>query len=229
MLTQNGHIKTLYALWLPLALAIGVAIANRVLPHQWVNFIFIENGFLETLQPLTAFAAVYVALSALRTQGLSVWLKLWLVLGALGCLYIGLEEISYGQQIVKWETGEFWASVNDQNETNLHNTSSWLDQKPRALLMVGIIVGGLLFPLLRRYKASALPQRFAIIYPQNDLMAIAALMVFSHLAKVVYKVSGLSLYDRPSELNETYMYYFVLLYLVQLRWMLRNEKTAVAG
>lgn len=225
MLTPTGHITPFYALWLPLILAIGVAIADNTLPHLWVNFVYSENGFLETLQPIAAFAAVYVGISTLRTPGLSKWIKAWLILGVLGCLYIGLEEISYGQQLLQWETGEFWASINDQNETNWHNTSSWLDQKPRNVLMIGIIVGGLLIPLFERYKPSLLPQQFNDIYPRRDLMAVAALMLFSYLTKVIYKLSGFMIYDRPSELNETYMYYFVLLYLVQFRWQVRNKQT----
>ncbi len=222
MLTQTGHIKPFYALWLPLILAIGVAIADNTLPPQWVNFIYMENGFLETLQPIITFIAVYIGISALRTPGLGKWLKVWLVLGTLGCLYIGLEEISYGQQILQWQTGDFWAAINDQNETNLHNTSSWFDQKPRNLLMVGIIVGGILIPLLQRYNPALLPKQFAAIYPRRDLMVVSLLMLFSYMSKVIFKIAHFMIYDRPSELNETYMYYFVLLYLVQLRWQLRT-------
>src|SRR3546814_4167282 len=51
------------------------------------------------------------------------------------------EEASWGQHYAGWLTPDNWQALNDQGETNLHNTSSWLDQKPRTLLEIGVIVG----------------------------------------------------------------------------------------
>ncbi|MCB9982820.1 MAG: hypothetical protein H6861_03965 [Rhodospirillales bacterium] len=53
--------------------------------------------------------------------------------------------------------------MNDQNETNLHNISSRFDQKPRLILLVGVVVGGLIIPALQHFKSKRVPQIFASI------------------------------------------------------------------
>ena len=67
---------------------------------------------------------------------------------------------SWGQHFLGWESSEFWQDINDQSETNLHNTSSWLDQKPRLILEIGVMVGGIVIPLLIKFKKGLLPARF---------------------------------------------------------------------
>lgn len=150
------------------------------------------------------------------------------MLGALGSLYITLEEISYGQHIFKWETPEYWQAVNDQNETNLHNTSSWFDQKPRLVLLIGTVLGGLILPFVRRYRASILPARFNTIYPVDAMFWVALCALMSQLSKRAGKMGldFLDLYHRPSEVNELYLYYFILLYLLFMRRSLRAEHAA---
>lgn len=230
MLTHTGHIKSVFALWLPFLFAVFITVADHMTPDGVTrDWLYAEHGVNETIQWIIAFAAVYFGVSAALVPHAPKWQKAWAAVAALGCLYIGLEEISYGQQFFNWNTPEFWSAVNDQNETNFHNTSSWADQKPRAVLMLGIIVGGLIFPLLRRTKPNALPAQFNTIYPSADLKWIALLTLLSYLSKVFYKVThamfgeGIVIYDRPSEINETYIYLFMLLYLVQLRWQMRNS------
>ena len=76
----------------------------------------------------------------------------WLRWGLLGwvaaCFYFAGEECSWGQWYFGWGTPEVIAEVNAQGETNLHNTSSWLNQKPRAAIELFIIVGGFLAPVM---------------------------------------------------------------------------------
>lgn len=228
MLTPTGHIKSLYALWLPAAFAVFITVADYFTPGEiGANWLYSEHGVNETVQWIIAFAAVYIGTTTVMSKDTAPWLRAWAGVAALGCLYIGLEEISYGQQFFNWNTPEYWSVINDQGETNLHNTSSWFDQKPRALLMLGIIVGGLVFPLLRRFKPNTLPPQFNIIYPSDCLKWVALLTLLSYLSKVFYKVTDIVIYERPSEINETYIYYFMLLYLLQLRWQLRTRATLI--
>ena len=123
-----------------------------------------------------------------------------------------------GQHFFNWNTPEYWENLNDQGETNLHNTSSWLDQKPRTILLIGVIVGGLIVPLVQRFKSSVLPKMFEIIYPPAILGMTAA---FALLVKILDKVDDslkdVVLFSRASELEELYLFYFVLLYLIILR------------
>ena len=224
LLPNNTYsIKPLWWFWFPWFLAIAVAVLNATLGAEGRDFLYAENGGLETMQAFAALIAAGYALSCfLKVRG-HKYMMIWIGVAFLGCLYIGLEEISYGQQILKWGTPEFWAHVNDQNETNLHNTSSWLDQKPKMLLNIGIVVGGMIIPLLQKYKPAVLPKQFNIIYPDGCLFWIAALTILAKIAKVLHKAQIISLYDRAAELNEFYVYYFVLLYLVMLHKRLKAQ------
>lgn len=219
-------LKPLWWFWLPWAIGIGVAVLNAMLPPEQRQFLYVENGFLEDLQALVAFAAAGVGLACLRHCKEDKQLFAWVLIAVLGSLYIGLEEISYGQHLLKWDTPELWAQLNDQNETNLHNTSHWLDQKPRQLLTVGVIVGWILMPLLRKYKPKLLPERFAIFYPEAALFWISTWVILSRLAKTLHKEGIVTLYDRAAEVNEFYVYYFVLLYLIMLRTKILTRKKA---
>src|SRR3546814_15941194 len=83
------------------------------------------------------------------------------------------EEASWGQHYAGWLTPENWQALNDQGETNLHNTSSWLDQKPRTLLEIGVIVGGILIPLLALRRPALREGRFALFLPPLACVPVA--------------------------------------------------------
>jgi hypothetical protein len=44
-----------------------------------------------------------------------------LIVGSIGCFFIMGEEVSWGQRIIGFETPEYWADNNYQQETTLHN------------------------------------------------------------------------------------------------------------
>lgn len=173
-----------------------------------------ENGPIELMQWVVitlAFLGCLVTLPKIRVKQ-QPWLFAWVGIAALACLYISGEEVSWGQHFLNWDTPSYWAVVNDQQETNLHNTSSWLDQKPRLILMVGIILGGIIFPLLQKFKPGLLPRQFAVLYPSMLFMPIALLVIGPYaIDKVV------DIFARVSEVQELYMYYFILLYILVLR------------
>ena len=89
----------------------------------------------------------------------------WFGLAALCCLYVAGEEISWGQHLFDWATPENWSEVNDQNETNIHNTSSWFDQKPRLVLLIGTVFGSLILPYLLSKKVIKLSATLTKLCP----------------------------------------------------------------
>lgn len=225
-LTENKY--SLHRFWwcyLPLLLLAGVAAVNPFLGSEHGSpWMYAENGILETLQWIVALSACGLGIACLRHCKGRPWLAGWILLGTLGSLYIGLEEISYGQHLFKWETPEYWQNVNDQGETNLHNTSSWFDQKPRLVLLIGVIAGGILLPLVRRFRPALLPARFNAIYPPDALFWTALCAVLAHAANWSKKLGIAHIYNRPSEVNEIFMYYFVFLYLLLMLIDLRGQK-----
>src|SRR5690606_32673538 len=149
-----------------------------------------------------------------KTQKL---LALWFTLAALGCLYTGGEEVSWGQQFFKWATPESWLAINDQQETNFHNTSSWLDQKPRLILELGVIFGGLVLPLINRKRPGLVPGWLKTIAPPAKFAVIASIVLIVKILDKIADHGGFALFHRPSEIIEIYIYYFILLYLLALR------------
>ncbi len=208
-------------LWLivPIIIIIAQAGFEIFLPYDQLQAMHTEGGLIEIMQSVfLAFAFVIAVAGTIRVDWSAKKLVgVWFAIATFCTFYVSGEEISWGQHILNWDTPAYWASVNDQNETNLHNTSAWLDQKPRLILFIGIVVGGILIPALRRWKPAALPLRFAVLYPANILivtaLGVALPYTFQEIAEHFF---NRGLFVRVSEVQELYMYYFVTLYLLDL-------------
>ncbi len=154
----------------------------------------------------------------LRHLVLNRRLIVWIMLVTAACVYFGGEELSWGQQLFKWETPEKIQAVNDQNETNLHNISSWLDQKPRLLVELWILVGGLVLPIwrfLRRINYSSDNWRYWF-WPDYVCLPAATLAILVKVPERLRDFFGYNLFEhnvRYSELQELYIALFLSLYL----------------
>ncbi len=213
-------------LWLPVAVVLALFAWARAFPAGYGAWVGGERGALESLQLLILLASLVLAgrmlvLAQVRRQPL-LWA--WLALAALGSLYIGGEEASWGQHYFGWETPESWQGLNDQNETNLHNTSSWLDQKPRALLELGVIVGGILIPLAALRWPAIRRTRLAILLPPLLCLPSAVIAEAVRMSERALSAlaPGTTLFERASEVQELYFYLFILFYLIALRGRLRS-------
>jgi hypothetical protein len=117
---------------------------------------FFEHGTVVVLVP-AVFAGVY---AFLRGRFPRRWIRWWVLAWAVACLYFAGEECSWGQHYFGWGTPEPIAELNKQNETNLHNMSTWLNMKPRTLVEIWILVGGLIIPAARLFeKPRPMPPR----------------------------------------------------------------------
>lgn len=208
-------------LWLPIVSAVALLLAWHLAPRFYDAYLVGEIGILEgshVLIPLVS--AVYclriLALREVRADRLAFG---WIFLALLGSVYMAGEEASWGQHYAGWLTPERWQAINDQAETNLHNTSSWLDQKPRTLLEIGIIVGGIIIPLLALWRPQIRAGRFALFLPPLACLPAA---VIGELGKIWERLQSLGLWDvvlfhRASEVQELYFSLFILFYLMVFR------------
>lgn len=221
-------------LWLPviyLALNYGIAAYDPVLHKQTLSGG--EFGITEMSTVLLLILAVIIGLHSLwLLRGNSDWrLKLWVLLGTLGCIYFGGEEASWGQHLVGWESSEAWQEFNDQQETNLHNSDKYgplLDQLPRNLLTLGILVGGLIAPFWRRLRDIHLsPTSIHYwIWPTSVGIPTAIIAVFITTPDRIAEALGTNpdfLNIRSGEAKEFYIAWFLMLYLSSFNLRYRQQ------
>jgi hypothetical protein len=171
------------------------------------------------LPGIVAGIAIYIHYrKALPNQLLGLWVLMW----TLACIYFAGEEISWGQWYFGWETPDSISALNDQQETNLHNISSWFDQKPKILVELWIFLGGLLLPLWKMIRNKQSTNTFEWQYwilPTLVCVPTAGLFTFTRFADwiswgVVHQFGN-------SELREYYVALFLSIYLLSIYFRLR--------
>ena len=202
--------------WVIPALLMVFCLASEVVvPNERKPAFFSEGGPVEGFQEVILIVALIAACGVLwRVK--TLWLRVWFGIATVATFFVLGEEISWGQTLFNWATPELWGTINDQNETNLHNTSAWLDQKPKILLQIGVLIGGLIIPALLKWKPSALPVRYVSIYPSAQVSIVAGFGFAVKLADTIQDRIDQQLFWRASEVLEIYIYYFVMIYLVEM-------------
>lgn len=186
-----------------------------------------ELGLLENTQVLFLLVSLVLAV-ALVVRKNEKWLRWWLVAICLGVFYLLTEETSWGQHYFGWEMHGLFEIFNDQGENNIHNSSSWFDQKPRAVLLFGMILGTIVHPLLKRFRGRGLFDNPWWLAP--TLVCLGP-VVFSQIGAIPERIDDLNLFSfsaqaftggyRSSEMEEVFMYLFFVVYLLSLGRRLR--------
>jgi hypothetical protein len=188
-----------------------------------------EAGMVEIATFLFLVVAIGFCISSLtitRRLELLGYLKSWLLLLIVGAAYFALEEISYGQHMFGWDTADSWKELNDQDETNLHNVHALFDQVPRALLTLGILVGGVVLPLYRHFRKIQLNEsnRFYWQWPTLDCVTIGLLVILIRPLQMVHDSDVIS----TGESKEMFFALFILLYCVSLHSRLKLKAGVVS-
>ena len=210
-------------LWFPPLLLIVIFPVRVIAPNAYRTWIDGELGLIELTTPVLALIGAVIGIRLLgriaRIGGTQ--LRVWIVLVTSACIYFAGEEISWGQHLFKWETPAAIERINDQRETNLHNVSSWFDQKPRLALEIWILVGGIIVPLLELRRGTRLaPEAFRYwFWPTLDCVPAAVLAIVVRLPerlKDLFQIEALPFELRYSEPQEYYFALFLMLYLASL-------------
>ncbi len=184
-----------------------------------------ENGTVLVLLPGIVAG---IALLLRQRARLPWWLTVWLLGWTLACVYFAGEEASWGQHYFRWGTPETLVDLNDQRETNLHNISHWLDQKPRTLVEIWAVLAGLLLPawwrLRRRPPFGAAAWRHWF-WPTHVVMPAVAIFLATDIVGMVSKVNNWPAWYTlgSNELREFYIAFFLSTYLLSLWYRLRQE------
>ncbi len=157
----NTELPGSLTIGLPLFLIFGLLILDLAMPggrfrELWIDS---ERGLVENLTTLFALVGLCTALIGARRSSRAglPWLTAWLALFAFGFFYMAVEEASWGQHWIGWETPEWLARHNLYGETNFHNFSYRIDRVPKSLVGACIVVMGLGWPLFRSRLEPGMP------------------------------------------------------------------------
>ncbi len=220
---QNSYPKDLPKwlwLWLPIVVA-SFPYVMRLIDIQTDGYVFGEQGIIENYTFIVLFVAIVLGiLSIVKMASFEFpFFKTWLTLLVLGCIYYAGEEVSWGQHWFGWGTPEGWMDVNDQGETNLHNTSALLDQVPRMLLTLAAVVGGVMIPVyfLMRDKVFSTNEFFGWLWPSYVNIPTCLLAVVVSLHEKAYKLFDTTVPNildiRAGETKECLLAMFLFMYI----------------
>jgi hypothetical protein len=212
---------TWWWLYLPLAILAVVVAIHTAAPDFYSAYVLPEGyGFLELTQFFLAAGASVLCLTALRFKVVKGSTLLWIAVlfFALAAFYIAGEEHSWGQHFFNWNTPAYWSEINRQQETNLHNTSAWFNQRPKLVFDAAMFVGGLLIPFVQLWTGYFSQPLLALLTPALAIAPAAAIaLCFKIVDDLGKDVLGYALYTRPSEVVETFQYLYMLYYVIVLR------------
>jgi hypothetical protein len=146
--------------------------------------------------------------------------RLLYLLFALGALFGGLEEISYGQTLVGWRSPRWFEEQNAQHETNLHNLFA---DKPTRLLrnaaLVAVALGGIVLPGAAAWAGGQYaPGRWPYyLLPQGELISLVVATLLMRLVRTLPGRARGSWDVGLYELMELYLAVTTLVYVVVLR------------
>ena len=193
------------------------------------RWVMSEHGFVELMTPIMLIPGIICGLRAwkLRRRLPRPWLGVWVLMATLGAFYFAGEEVDWGQQIFEWRTPHFFEEYNKQDETSLHNMSSWFNQKPRLVLSIWVLIGGIILPLKRRLKGLRYtPEEWRYwFWPASFCLPVGLLSILIRMpehAEKWFNAPALPLAVRYSEVQELYFAYFLTLYLMTTWLRLRD-------
>jgi hypothetical protein len=201
------------------AFGLGVVLLGPAAFH-WV---FVSEFGPVELGTAASFGAASILAFGLATRSrgsVPVGFRLLYLLFALGALFAGLEEISYGQHVFGWQSPRWFAEQNAQRETNLHNLFG--DRPGRTLRNVAlgaVALGGIVLPGAAtwtggQYARGRWPH---YVLPRGELVPLVVvtllMRLFRTLPREVRAGWDLGLY----EVMELYLAITALVYILVLR------------
>ena len=209
----------------PILLILTIIIAEATLPLSDKRYFYSEFGAIELAHEFMLLVSflfgIWLVSKVKPTE--NKWLKIWIGLIAAGCFLSLGEEISWGQTFFDWQTPEEWAALNGQGETNFHNMSHWLNQLPKAVFEIGVLIGGIILPQMNKYKPHKLPAKFSAIYADRQVLPTAILALIIKILELAPGKLGIEIFWRKSEVIESVLFHFALVYMISIAFKWKRE------
>ncbi|MCC6907986.1 MAG: hypothetical protein IT430_08615 [Phycisphaerales bacterium] len=191
--TRIHDLPVVVWLGLPLALVALRLLSPMLGLERWEMIMSDEFGLVELCTAaVLVFGIIIACMIMRRRRSLPRLASVAMALGGLSVHYFLGEEISWGQHYLGYATPESIASLNSQEEFNLHNLDlpvDLFDNIPRQIMLIATFIGGVFLPLLWRQRLERPEARQTLEYwivPNYRLVPISLLAVFSNIpAKLI--------------------------------------------
>lgn len=141
--------------------------------YRWMLLFVMEDG------PTEWMSAAVAAWAGIRALGMarSVRDRPTLPLRILGviAIFLALEELSWGQRLLGWQTPHWLAAINSAGETNIHNLRALACVVPALAIMGTGLVGLLLLPCAWAKTARARLETLGMVMPGPNSFGILVL------------------------------------------------------
>jgi hypothetical protein len=204
---------------------------HQELPLYWLR----EGGIYES------FGALFAVLSGIlfficARRAFADQQKLagvWLIAGSILCLFIALEEVSWGQHVFHFEVSKEVADGNFQGEFNIHNSKIFREKNTishDAFRLLTVFMAFLPLMVFSIPKLGAFFARFSIPIPS---VAIASLAICTKFIDSALKIRGIASHEglaphRYGEIQETMMELCLFAFAIEqfIRWSNRKKHVA---
>lgn len=144
----KAHALFLAGLFAVVTLGIGLPLTREA-----TLFVLEENNLVEMLTFIVFLAGGALGLKvfyrSLKSGESFLFTRFYFIFSA-ALIFIGMEEISWGQQLLGFDTPESFRRINEQGETTLHNIKGMSGNSEYLRLLFGI--GGAIGVSLRAYE-----------------------------------------------------------------------------
>lgn len=211
---------------------------------EWV--VVSPFGFSENIPTLFIIFGVAYAIAIARLPN-ARHLRIWMAVYAVALIFFAGEDQNWFQYWLGAKVPEYFLAHNKEHEINLHNISSWFNQKPRLIVELWALIACTLVPLGWWAWPKKATQKFipAQLWPDARVIPIAVISIGIGMAGRLQKHAA-RLFDLPdmklneghhimleafpgvriSELEETGFAYLMLLFVMLLYGHLVSAKAA---
>lgn len=185
-------------------LTIFFILAAGVLTLLYIYFpdYFLEDNIIENIQGILLLSASIIIFFNIRRK---TWFKYrpFCIVAFIGCIFLFMEEISYGQRLLRISTPDFFSQFNDSKEINLHNIN---DGVMEVCLYTLILLWAFVSLFNFKFYIKVLMARWIPIY-HTEINILAILLVI--LTQMSYSISN----SFPEAFELLWYIFFLILFL----------------
>jgi len=166
-----------------------------------------ERGLIEMATALAFLAASCLGWRLLAgTRGaVPGWASAMYGLFSVAALFVALEEVSYGQKILHFQSPGWFAQNNSKRETNLHNMlGNSPSNRMRQVATIGCPVICLILPLIAGFRRGRYQPRHWTYYllPRMELATLAAITLLLSGLRRFRLLETADIWEHMSEVRE---------------------------